>query len=212
MASATKDGNSWKIRFYDADGNRRQIRLVGINQKQAETIARHCGILNAAKIANDPNIDRGTSLWIQGLGQSLHDKLAAVGLVEKRRSFTLREWVRHYIESRQDLKDRTRVILGQAEGSLIERFGDAPLASVTEAQAVAFKAWMRSPAGGGLAENTARRRCGHARQFFAAAIREGLIDRNPFTAVPVTVGAAESKHRFVTVEECRLILNACPCR
>jgi integrase len=182
-----------------------------MNQRQVETIARHVGILNAARIANEPNIDRGTALWLQGLGQSLHDKLAAVGLVEKRRSFTIREWVHHYIESRQDLKDRTRVILRQAEGSLVERFGDAPLASVTESQAVAFKAWMRSPAGGGLAENTARRRCGHARQFFAAAIREGLIDRNPFTAVPVTVGAAESKHRFVTVDECRMILNACPC-
>lgn len=212
MASATRIDGAWKIRFYDGAGTRRQIHLTGANQRTAENFARHVGILNTAKILNTADIDRGTALWLQGLGQSLYDKLAAVGLVEERRTFTVREWVRGYIQSRTDLKDRTRVIMGQAEGSLVAKLGDRPIQGVSESDAVAFKAWLRTSAGGGLAENTARRRCGHARQFFAAAIREGLITRNPFAAVSVQVGSAEAKHRFINAEECRRILEACPCQ
>jgi integrase len=212
MASATRIGGAWKIRFYDGAGNRRQIHLTGANQRTAENIARHVGILNTAKILNAADIDRGTALWLQGIGKNLFSKLAAVGLVEARRTFTVREWVRRYIENRTDLKDRTRVIMRQAEGSLASKLGDRPIQAVSESDAVAFKAWLRTPAGGDLAENTARRRCGHARQFFTAAVREGLITRNPFAAVSVQVGTAEAKHRFINAEECRRILEACPCQ
>jgi len=43
-------------------------------------------------------------------------------------------------------------------------------------------------------------------------VREGLIVGNPFSAVAVAVGAAEGKHRFVTEDEARRILDACPCQ
>lgn len=211
MASATKFKTGWKIRWIDGDKKPRQICLPGLNQRQAENFARHCGVLNAAKIANSGDIDRQTALWLQGLGQSLHDKLAAAGLVEPRRSYTVAEWVEQYIDGRM-VKDRTRIIMRQAAGNLLARLGDLPIQLVTDSQAVAFKAWLVSPAGGKLAENTARRRCGHARQFFAAAMREGLVDRNPFAAVSVTVGAASGKHRYITADETKRILDACPCQ
>jgi integrase len=167
--------------------------------------------LVAAKLNGLP-MARECAEWLGRIGKPLADKLAAAGLIEARRTFTVREWVRRYIESRTDLKDRTRVIMGQAEGSLAAKLGDRPIQAVSESDAVAFKAWLRTPAGGGLAENTARRRCGHARQFFTAAVREGLITRNPFAAVSVQVGSAEAKHRFIGPEECRRILEACPCQ
>jgi integrase len=211
MASATRFKTGWKIRWSDGDGKTRQICVSGLNQRQAENFARHCGVLNAAKISNSSDIDRQTSLWLQGLGQSLHDKLAAAGLVEQRRCFTVAEWVGQYIEGRA-VKDRTRIIMRQAAGNLLARLGDLPIQSVTESHAVAFKAWLVSASGAGLAENTARRRCGHARQFFAAAMREGLTERNPFAAVSVAVGAASGKHRFITADDTRRILDACPCQ
>ena len=48
MASVLKDGGGWRIRFYDGNGKRKQIRLAGINKATAEQIGRHVKVLNAA--------------------------------------------------------------------------------------------------------------------------------------------------------------------
>ena len=60
------------------------------------------------------------------------------------------------------------------------------------------------------AENTLRRRCGRARQFFKAAIKAKLIDENPFEGMSVTVTGSTDKARFITEEESQKILKACP--
>jgi len=55
-----------------------------------------------------------------------------------------------------------------------------------------------------------RRRCGRARQFFAAAIKAKLIDENPFEGMSVTANGSTDKERFITEEESQKILKACP--
>lgn len=94
MASVGRIKEGWRIRFYNGTGERQQICLVNLNQRQAENFAWHCGVLNAAKILNSGDIDRQTALWLQGLGQSLYDKLAAAGLVEPRTSSALGPFLR----------------------------------------------------------------------------------------------------------------------
>ena len=52
------------------------------------------------------------------------------------------------------------------------------IASITPADADDFRRWLESKVG----DNTTRRACGRAKQFFHAAVRRRLIDRdaNPF--------------------------------
>ncbi len=137
MASVSKDRGGFRIRFYDGNGARKQIRVSGVTKGTAEKIARHVDVLNSARINNDAGaIDRQTALWLADIAQSLHDKLAAVGLVERRKLFTVREYVEKYIQSRTDLKERTRFLLRQSAGNLEERFGDHLIQSITEADAL----------------------------------------------------------------------------
>lgn len=209
MASVLRDGGGFRIRFYDANGDRKQIRLAGINKATAEKIGRHVDVLNSAKTSNDASLDRQTALWLQGLGQSIHDKLAAAGLVDLRVASNLGDFIADYIARRSDVAPGTTMNFGTCETNLVEFFGhDKPLRFITAADATAFRKWLEEHEG--QAENTLRRRCGRARQFFKAAIKAKLIDANPFDGMPVTVSGSKDKARFITEVESQKILKACP--
>ena len=49
-----------------------------------------------------------------------------------------------------------------------------------------------------IADNTVRRRCGIAKQFFRAAIRKDIIEKNPFEGVKVAVQPNRARMYFVT--------------
>ena len=209
MASVLKDGGGWRIRFYDANGDRKQIRLAGINKATAEKIGRHIDVLNSAKTSNDASLDRQTALWLQDLGQSIHDKLAAAGLIAQRVSSSLGDFVADYIARRSDVEPGTVTNYHHVQLNLVAFFGyDKPLRSITANDAAAFRGWLENEEE--LAENTLRRRCGRARQFFAAAIKAKLIDENPFEGMSVTVTGSKGKARFITEAESQKILKACP--
>lgn len=208
MASVLKDRGGWRIRFYSADGDRKQIRVPGVNKATAEKIGHHVDSLNAAKTAGD-TVNRQTALWLADIGQSLHDKLAAAGLVDRREVQTLGAFVRGYIDRRTDVKPGTTMNYETVERNLVAFFGvDRQLRTVKPTDAVAFREWLRDHEN--QSENTIRRRCGRARQFFAAALKAGQVDGNPFDGMSVTVTGSEGKERFVTADESRLILEACP--
>jgi len=82
VASIANDPNGRRrIQFVAPDESRKTIRLGKCDRKSAEAIARHVEALLAAKIGGQP-IPRDTAVWLAGIGSSLRDKLAAVGLVE----------------------------------------------------------------------------------------------------------------------------------
>ena len=210
MASATRDGSGsgWKIRFYDGAGKRQQIRLAGLNQRQAETVARHVAILNAARISNDREIDRGTSLWLANVGENIHDKLAAAGLVESRAGRTLGPWLEEYLHSRPDTKGSTQRKFASAVNHLVGFFGvNRDLRSITKGDADGFRAFLYRQ---GQAENTVRRYCGLAKQFFRAALRRELIEQNPFADQVAAVRGNAAKFHFITRDDAAKILASCP--
>ena len=97
---------------------------------------------------------------------------------------------------------------------------DKPLASITPADAEAWGNWLTHPKGEdgddlpgqGLGENSARRRCGIARQFFRHAIRQRLITENPFAEMEggVSVQANRDRDYFITRDEAAKVIDACP--
>ncbi len=100
----------------------------------------------------------------------------------------------------------TTMNFGTCERNLVDFFQhDKPLRSITPADATAFRKWLEENEG--QAENTLRRRCRRARQFFAAAIKAKLIEENPFEGMSVTVTGSKDKERFVTEVESQKILK-----
>ncbi|MHC4563838.1 MAG: tyrosine-type recombinase/integrase [Planctomycetota bacterium] len=61
-----------------------------------------------------------------------------------------------------------------------------------------------------MAENTVRRRCGMAKQFFRAAVRRKLIPSNPFEDLKASVRGNSKQLYFITREEANKVLEACP--
>lgn len=208
MASVSKDKKGYRIRFVMPDGANKTIRLAGFNKSKCEDIARHIEELIAAKAAGAA-IDRRTANWLVDIGQNVHDKLSNAGLIEARVSSNLGEFITGYIERRSDVTSGTVTNYHQVRLNLVAFFGyEKPLRSITANDAAAFRTWLETEEG--QSENTLRRRCGRARQFFMAAIKAKLIDQNPFDGMPVAVGGSKDKTRFITEAESQKILKACP--
>jgi integrase len=119
-----------------------------------------------------------------------------------------------------DVKQSTATVYRHTKRCLLEYFGrDKPLDQITPGNADDWRIWLTEPVneknpkegGQGLADNTARRRCGFAKQFFRAAMRRRLISENPFGDMKgVSVVAKRDRDYFVTREEAAKVLDACP--
>jgi hypothetical protein len=62
-----------------------------------------------------------------------------------------------------------------------------------------------------LAENTIRRRLGRCRQVYAAAMRDGLVETNPFLGMPVTVRGTTDRDHYVPREVAIDVINSMDC-
>jgi site-specific recombinase XerD len=67
----------------------------------------------------------------------------------------------------------------------------ATAAAITPGDADAFRLALL---GRGLSDNTVRRFCGRARQYFRAAIRRELVTRNPFDGIAGRSPGNEKPH------------------
>lgn len=220
MASLSSDNQT--IQFYDADGKRRTLRikqLLGRNAtakataNAARRLLQKIESLNVAAIANTP-VDPETAAWVAELNDSLYGKLEKLGLVPKREKAeqsTLATFLDGYIGSRSDVKAATAVMYKQVRRGLVEHFGaDCRLSDITAGDAEDWRRWLSGEKK--LAENTVRRRCGIARQFFRVAEKKRLIQQNPFGEMKgVAVRSNRSRDYFVTREEADKVLKACPC-
>ena len=90
---------------------------------------------------------------------------------------------------------------------MLEFFGaEKPLRDILPGHADEFALFLNERMG----INTARRRCGRAKQFLRAAVRLGLIDTNPFDGLKTAVNANPDRFYFVRREEADKVLSACP--
>jgi site-specific recombinase XerD len=103
---------------------------------------------------------------------------------------------------------------GNTKPCLIEHFGATrPLDRPTSGDAEDFRRWLGSDQDGGqgLSENTVRRRCKMAKQFFSYAVRKKLIPENPFQDVKhCSVQGNRARDYFISREEAAAVLAACP--
>lgn len=208
MASITHEQNGRRtIQFVAGDQKRRSIRLGKVSQRMADAVKVRVEQLVTASITGHSTDDE-TARWVAGLDAVMTDKLSAVGLIPKRASSTLAAFIDAYIAGRNSSKASTRTVLGHTRRCLVAHFGENKL--LREISPGEADAWRSNLIGNGLADNTVRRRCGIAKQFFRAAVRSRLIDENPFADLVAAVRENKSRFYFVTRKEADRILEHCP--
>lgn len=207
MASLSRspDGR-FLVQFVDTNDKRKSIRLGKVDKRTAEATRLRVESLLACKIQNAP-IDRDTARWLSGIGSELHERLAAVSLVEPRNTSTLADFTAAYVAKRTDIKPRTVINLNQCRTRLVDFFGkDKPLRSFTEADAEHWLLWLKER----YALATAGRAVKRARQFFDAARKAKLIESNPFAGVKTPSTVNEIRKVFVDRPTIEKVLSACP--
>jgi integrase len=114
-----------------------------------------------------------------------------------------------YVASRCDVKPNTLIVWRQTIRCLVEHFGlEKPLQDISAGDADTWRLYL---IGQNLSENTVRRRCGFAKQFFRAAFRQRLIPENPFEDLKgTTVKGNADRHYFVSRTEAEKVIQACP--
>ena len=206
----------YRVSFYDKDGERRFIRLGEIGKKMADSIALHVQQLADFSYAG-MSPDAEQTAWLGKIGEDLAAKLIDAGLAPKREApatkapLGLAEFIDDYI-GKANVKGRTRDNFKQARNFLVRYFGEnRTLISITAGDAVEWRTWMHSPDGGGLADNTARRHCGRAKQFFRHALQKKFATENPFGEMKDTsVRANRDRDYTLSRADAEKVLEACP--
>jgi hypothetical protein len=207
MVSITRENNGRKtIQFVGADSKRRSIRLGKASVRTAEAVKVKVEQLAAAAMTGHA-LDAETAHWLSNLDSVMSDKLSVVGLIPRRESATLQEFIDGYISKRTDVKGSTATVYGHTRRNLIEFFGsDKPLRDITLGDADEWRLFVIEQP---LSENTVRRRCGIAKQYFTVALRKGLVSQNPFDDLKAAVQANVSRFYFVSHTEAEKVIEAC---
>jgi integrase len=207
MASLTRDPNgSYTIQLVCKDGKRRSIRLGAVNKKTANEVKLKVETLHALAITNLP-LDAETAQWVNGVGDDLAAKLAAVGLIPPREAKALGAFLNAYLEQRRgDSKPATAVTIQRVVTDLTAFLGaTTDLRAVTVECAEGFKQLYQ---GKKLAPATIYRRLKMAKMLFGHAVKLKLIDANPFADVKSKNHNPRERRHYVPAEDVRKLLDA----
>jgi integrase len=207
MASITRQTNGRRlIQFVAADGKRKSIRLGKVSQRVAEEVRVKVECLIAAAASNCP-LDNETARWLGRIGDDLAGKLAMADLIPKRAVARLGQFIGAYISRRTDIKPNTRKNLEAARTRLTEFFGsDRSLRDICPGDADAWVLGLREKYSDASVALFLKR----ARQLFRSAVRQGLLEENPFSDLKIPSESNKAREFFLTLEDAHKALEACP--
>jgi integrase len=211
MASISTDpGGRRRVQFVDPSGSRKTIRLGKVSMRAAEAVKFRVEQLLAAKLTGHA-LETDTAKWVRELQPEMAKKLAAVGLIilPESSSQELGPFLEAWIKAREsDYKPASIVAWRQVSDALIESLGEStPLRAVTPGKAEDFRQAMVNS---GLRATTIHKRLQHARMFFAAALRHGLVAENPFSFVRHRPGDAAERRAYVPAADAWKAIEAAP--
>ena len=220
MASVIKLGKSKQppraIDFTDSTESppkRKRIRLGVVSHGDAREAKHRIEKLLGAKVLN-ATVDTETCLWLTGISDSLHERIARSGLCESREaaalSPSLGDWLSKYLSIRKSdpsFKPGSYQRLRQTADRLLAAFGEAlPIDKLTPNST---KDWRADMTAEGLAEATVRLHCRNAKTIFADAVDRELIKRSPFAKLKSSSISADND-RIVDPAETLALLEAAP--
>jgi integrase len=200
------------VQFFAPDGERRTVRFGKLSREAATECARSIDVLVDAKNAGQQAPARVLA-WVAELSDEVADRLATLGVIPARHkapAVELQHFLTDYRAKRTDVKPATTITYSQTIRCLVEYFGaERPLEEITAGDSDEWRLWLADHEK--LAENTIRRRCNVAKQFFRAAVRKRLIAENPFAEMR-NCGIREDRSRdyFITIPDAAAVLDSCP--
>jgi integrase len=190
---------------------------IGNNHAAFRTVALHVSnLIGALQTGSQPPGE--TQLWLQRIGNALHQKLHALKLVQPRvQEQKLLAHLRAFVlEHGKNLKPGSRQVLNRAvahaEGFFSE---DAVLGSVDLKAALAFRDHVASlrgqQPGTSMAAATINKTCRVMSQAFSQAVDLGLLQSNPFASrkIPKNVGSNPERYEYVPREVVLRVMHSC---
>lgn len=222
MASLSEDpgkrGTTYRIGFLNADRQRKTLRIGAMPKKKAETIRSHVDQLEACLFDGSAPPPK-TAAWLAEVGDVLRKRMEKCGLVAPAAeswSPTLAELIAAFKRRPRwaELKGASQRNSDKAYRKMVDNFGESTLiSSITDAAAEDFRTRLsqsKEQGGYGLARSTSNRLCGIAWTLFRYAIRDRLIDRNPFDEVQRSMAGAVGDNRLISDADSRKVLAELP--
>lgn len=211
MASISTDKNGNRRLFYVLKkGERSALYLGPISMKAAEAIKTKIEALIASLRANIP-LDGATLDWLAKLEDDFYQKLSDNGLVSPRQVravITMAAFIDDYISKHTKWKKGTKINHGTSRRWIVQYFGAMrDVKTVTEENAQDFRLHMEEHIG----ENTLRKICSHARQYYKAMGKRDRSIENPFLSMKnISVEGNEARFFFVSRELSDQVIRAMP--
>ena len=211
----------YEILFFDTNGKRLTIYLGG--RRYNETTAREVKKIVEELVFYRDNPDQipreSTLKRIREFSDDIQQKLAKVGLVKVTPTHTVRELWDTFQKQKTDVEESTMTTYEAANDRFFAFFkGNELLTELTSATMQRWKTYLRTEiprersTGRGLAESTVAGTLTKTKAVFNWAVRVGWLDKSPLDGVGRGSYRNESKDRFVTMDEYRRLLDACPCQ
>ncbi len=210
--SYDKKKKGWRLQT-SLLGLRRKLWLGDITKSQAETICNH---VHSLKLS----IETGTSpepiahRWSMRVGKRIADQLAAWNMIAPRSKqasqIKLSKWCSDYLSSSENSSwsKSTRYQMGKVAALLVEVIGDKFLDRVNESDAAKFGKQVYSQSA--ISESHGGKQVKRARQFFNQAVKERILERNPFSGVRASTQIAQNRKAYITPSASELILEQMP--
>jgi integrase len=209
MASKAREGDGWRVQWFDASGKRQSIRTGKMSESNADGIRRRIEGLLAAKASGEP-MPKSLCEWVAELSDRKHGALAAKGLLEPRearRAWTVGELLERFFDA-LNVKPGTRATYEQVRPMLEEHFGaNRTLANVTPLDA---QAWVNALRDSGLAPATQSRRLRTVKGIFSKGERWGMVASNPFADFKAGSMSNAERVVFVPREVIARVIEVCP--
>jgi len=206
--SNKKNNRTKRVLFTNEKGKRCTIRLGKVNDKAAESFKLRVEALIAAQRMGVP-LDGGLSVWLRDLPDTMHGRLAAVGLVESRvnAAVVTLEMLLKRFEANGVVKASTGRTYQQTLQSLLKHFGgDIAINTLTVANA---DEWRKAISESGLATATVSKRVRVAKAIFRKAVKWDLLLRNPFEDLRSGSQSNPDRAFYITPEMMQAVLAEC---
>lgn len=208
MASVIQDpGGGKRIQWCVGKGQRRTLRLGNVSKRQADAVRVRIEQVLASRSTGV--LDAEAAHWLENLDDVMHEKLARLGLVNRRevQKPSLGALLDAYFKT-LNVKPGTRRTYEQTRTSLEGYFGASrTLADITPFDCDLWRQRMRED---GLAPATIAKRIKTARQIFKQGIRWKKMAENPLADVKAGSSTNRGRMHFVSLEDVRRLLDACP--